>query len=91
MSEEKPVKPGVETTEFKEAQQGQVMSIIGMVLGILMVYAPKILELTPEDSKYAVIGGAVVTVASVVHDTLVKLGYINSRTQVKVAAEKEAE
>ena len=43
----------------------------------------------PVDSKWAIIGGSVVICLSQIQAALVKLGYIQSRTKVKVEAEEQ--
>lgn len=76
---------GRDTTEFREAKSANWISVVAMVLGAIVAYAPKLLEMAPEDSKWAVIGGASVALCGVILKMLTSLGYIKSRTDVKVA------
>lgn len=82
------VKSGKETTEFEETKKADVMSIIGLILGAVIAYAPKVIESLNGESKWAIISGAVLGCLALAHSALTKLGYIRSRTEVKVAAEK---
>jgi len=83
------VKPGVETTEYKEVQSASVWGIVAMVLGILTTIGATIAESLGSDTTTAIIVGAVVASAGIMQKTLVSLGYISSRTKVKEVAEKK--
>lgn len=80
------VKSGVETTEYAEAKSGGVWGIVTTVLGIIVTVLPNFIDKLNEESMVAIIAGAVIAVAGIVQTTLTKLGYIKSRTDVKVAA-----
>ena len=88
MSENAEVKPGKDTTEHEQTKKADTMAIVGMVLAAVIAYAPKVIEGLNGESKWAIIAGGVVGVMSITLSTLTKLGYIQSRTAVKVAAEK---
>jgi len=84
-----PVTPGKDTSEFKETEKAGTLAIIGTVLGAVLAILPSVVESLPVDSKWAIIGGSVVICLSQIQAALVKLGYIQSRTKVKVEAEEQ--
>lgn len=84
------VKPGIQTTEYQISKAAGFMGNLGVILGGVVAFIPKIMELlggvVDENSiTYIVMGGVLATV-SVIYKTLVDLGYINSRTEVKATA-----
>ena len=81
------IKPGKDTTEYKEAKSGSVWGIVAMVLGMLLTIGATVAESLGTDSRIGIIAGAVIAVAGIAEKTLVSLGYIKSRTEVKKAAE----
>jgi len=88
---ETPVVPGKDTTEYEQTKSAKVWAIVGVILGILCEVGGAVLMSLQESGTTGlviIIGGAVLQVAAIAQKTLVDLGYINSRTQVKVAAEK---
>lgn len=81
------VKPGQMTSEFAAAQSGGVWGIVAMVLGLVVTFGDQILAaLGHGTGSVATIAGAVITVAGILLKTLTSLGYIKSRTDVKVAS-----
>ena len=82
------VEPGKDTTEYKEAKSASIWGIVAMVLGFLVTIGASIAEALGTDTKAAIIAGAVVAAAGLAQKTLVSLGYIKSRTEVKTASEK---
>ena len=79
------VKPGVQTSEAAVAKTAIGWSILGMVLGLITTVGASVAEFFGHDTKAALIAGAVITAAALLSKTLVSLGYIKSRTDVKVA------
>lgn len=84
-----PVKSGVSTSEYGQAKAGSLWGIIATILGILISVGGTVGEVVGANTKLAIIAGVVVSVAGAVQTTLVQLGYINSRTEVKKAASGE--
>ena len=79
------VKPGVETSEHKEVQNAKIWSTVATIMGFIITLGGTIGTALGTDSKIAIIVGAVVVCVSEVRRMLVQLGYIKSRTDVKVA------
>lgn len=78
-------KEGKDTTEFEQAKKADTMTIVGLALAVVIAYAPKVIEGLNGDSKLCIIAGAIVGALAILQSTLVKLGYLKSRTHVKVA------
>ena len=76
---------GKETTEFKKTQSANTMAWITAVIGIIIAIGPKVAGMAGEDSKWGIIIGSIVIVVGQCQKCLVDLGYINSRTQVKLS------
>ena len=83
-------KEGKDTTEYKEAQSATWLSIAGLILAAVLAYAPNLIEKLNGESKWAIIAGGAVGILAIVQSTLVKLGYIKSRTDVKKAISAES-
>ena len=81
------VEPGKDTSELKEAKSASVWGIVAMLLGTLVTIGGAVADSLGSDSKAAIIAGAVVATAGILQKTFVSLGYIKSRTDVKVADE----
>lgn len=85
------VKPGKDTTEFQQTKSAKVWAIVGTVLGLILQVGGGLLATLTEQGltgTYIIIGGFVLQAIALAQKALIDLGYINSRTQVKVAAEK---
>lgn len=82
------VKSGKETTEYKEAQSAKLWGVISMVLGFITVTGAQVIQAMnlTEDSTAGIIAGAIIAAAGLAYRTLVSLGYIKSRADVKQAA-----
>ena len=85
-----PIKPGNHTSEYREAKSGSLWGIISAIAGMVIALGGTISGALGHDSKAGVIAGAVVVAAGATQTTLVKLGYINSRTAVKKAASESS-
>lgn len=87
------VTPGKDTTEYEQTKSAKVWAIIGVVLGLLCEAGGAVMVSLQESGTAGTVViaiGAVLQVMAIAQKTLVDLGYINSRTQVKVEAEKAA-
>lgn len=71
------------TSEFGVAQSAGFWSVVAAVLGGITVIGSAILEQVGTGSVVGIIVGGVVAVVGVVTRTLVALGYIKSRTELK--------
>jgi len=80
------VKQGSETTEYKETQNAKLWGTIATVLGLVMSFGSAIVEALGQDTRIGIISGALVTVVGLSYKTLVQLGYIKSRTDIKTTA-----
>ena len=83
--------PGKDTTEYAVAKSAGLWGVIGMILGFISVSGSQILEAAGvvSDSTVGVIGGSVIAFASLLLKTLSGLGYIKSRTDVKVGTDSK--
>lgn len=88
MKNEVNIKPGKDTSEHAVEKSNSVWGIISTILGLVITFGGAVGEALGADTKYAVIVGAVIAVAGTIQKTLVSLGYIKSRTDVKKEAEK---
>jgi len=80
------VKPGADTSEHKVAKSANLWGSIATILGLILTFGSSLVPILGEGSNVGVIAGAVVTAAGIAQKTLVQLGYIKSRAEVKVAA-----
>jgi len=80
------VTPGEETTEHAAAKSGSFWSILTIVLGAATMIGSAVLPSLGTNSKAGIIAGAVIGCVGIVTKCLVDLGYIKSRTEVKVSA-----
>ena len=87
--EDKKIEPGVKTTEYAVAKSNSVWGIVAMILGVVLTVGASIVESFGVDTKQAIIGGAVVALAGIAQKTLSSLGYIKSRSDVKIQADKK--
>ncbi|MCK6376016.1 MAG: hypothetical protein L6Q69_18220 [Zoogloea sp.] len=84
------VKKGVETTEWVAAKSGRFWSILTTVIGLVTTVGSMVVETLGHDSKAGIVAGAAIAVVGIVMKTLNNLGYIKSRTEVKVASSENA-
>jgi len=84
------VKAGELTSEHRVAKSGSTWGIIAVVLGFIVTSGGVIAENLGHNSNVSLIVGAIVATAGIVQKTLTDLGYINSRTQVKINADNNA-
>lgn len=82
------VKSGETTTEYAVAQSTKTWSVVAMILGFIIASGSEILNASgvTADSKVGIIAGAVIALAALTLKTLVALGYIKARADVKSAA-----
>lgn len=82
------LKAGVETTEYAQAKSGSAWAIVATVLGLVTTIGSAALQHFGTESTAGIIAGAAIAVIGIVSKCFVDLGYIKSRTDVKVAAEE---
>ena len=78
------ITPGIQTSEYQQAKSSSLWGTIGTVLGAVVAMTP--LVDASGSSKFAAIAGAIIAAASIAMKTLTTLGYIKSRTDVKITA-----
>lgn len=78
--------PGVQTSEHAAMQSASLWGKIASTLGMVITVASLIGSTFGATSKWGIVAGSVVTVAGQLQHLLATLGYVDSRTQVKVAA-----
>lgn len=80
------ITPGTQTSEHAAMQSSSAWGIVATVLGGLITIGSLALSAFGDNSKWGIVAGAVVTVAGQLQHLLATLGYIQARTDVKVAA-----
>ena len=79
---------GKQTSEYAVTQGANTWGAVGIILGAVVAFGPTIIErlsgVIPEGSKTYVVCGAIISVASLIYRTLVTVGYIKSRTEIKL-------
>ena len=83
MSENKDVKPGEQTSEYKVAQSSGVWGVVAMILGFVVSSGSAVLQSLDIESQLGIVIGAVITTAGAFLKCFTSLGYIKSRTDVK--------
>ncbi len=83
------IKSGSKTTEFKKTKEATWTFYISMALGLLIAHGPALVGNLDSGSLYAVIAGAAVAMAGIGQKMLIDLGYIKSRTDVKVSNDQK--
>lgn len=83
------VRVGAETSEKKVADSANVWGSITTVLGIIISVGSTLTPALGDGSNIGIIAGAIIAFAGIAQKTLVSLGYIKSRTEVKAAASLE--
>lgn len=86
MSEQNNVKPGEFTTEYQAARNGSFWGIVAMVLGVVVSLGSTLVDALGGHSRIGIVVGGIIAALGVIQKTLVDLGYIKSRTDVKAAA-----
>ena len=84
MADNEQLTSGTGTSEYVVASGNNAWSIVGTVLGLIIVVGGTVGAAFGTDTKYSIIVGGIVTVASQIQRTLVSLGYIKSRAVQKV-------
>lgn len=79
---------GVNSSSFKVQQSAKLWGNIGMVLGAITALGGALIPALPANSKWAVLAGGVVSVASMVYKGLVDLGYLKGQAD-KAAVEAD--
>ena len=77
---------GKDTTEYEAAQSGSKWGILATVLGIVVTLGSIVAAAFGESTTAGIVAGTLVALAGIGQKTLVNLGYIKSRTDVKAAA-----
>jgi hypothetical protein len=76
---------GSQSSSYQVQQSAKIWGNIGLVLGVVVAIGPQILPILPENSKYAIIAGSIVSAASLLYKGLVDRGFIHGATTRKVA------
>ncbi len=77
--------PGKDTTEFKRAAQANWTFAIAAILGLALQIGPAVVDALGPYGNAGIVAGGVLQALGLVQKLLVDLGYIKSRTQVKMA------
>ena len=81
--------PGKETSEYAVASSNSVWGIVATILGMIMTFGGAIAEGCGVDTKGAIIAGACVAISGQLLKLFSGLGFIKSRTDIKVENEKK--
>jgi len=79
-------KAGELTTEYKVAKSNGFWGVFSFVIGSAIVVGTMVMPALQTDSKASIIAGGVIAALGILQKTLVGLGYVKSRTEVKVKA-----
>ena len=74
---------GKDTTEYQATKSASIWSIVEVVIGLVLTVGGAIASTMGADTAGAIVVGAGIAGAGILQNTLVKLGYIKSRTEVK--------
>jgi hypothetical protein len=74
---------GKQTSEFELASAPNRWGIVALVLGGIITIGSQLIESLGSLSYWGIIAGAAVAIATEVRKTLIQLGYIKSRTELK--------
>ena len=78
------LKAGAETTEYKKTKEANWTLYFSMALGLIIAYGPSLAGKLEYGSTYAVVAGAVVALAGIGQKMMIDLGYIKSRTDLRI-------
>ncbi|MFH1738992.1 MAG: hypothetical protein ABIH23_08270 [bacterium] len=79
---------GKTTSEYEVTQSASSTGILVVILGAIVAIGPEVMNAVfggNMDSKVAIICGAIIAIGGTLLKTLTSLGYVKSRTDVKVA------
>lgn len=77
---------GASTSEYERTKSSALWSNIVTILGGVLAFAPSVIGVLPQDSKWFIIGGSALAIISQIKRMIVDLGYTQSRQAVKTAA-----
>ncbi len=80
------VKAWTETSEKKVADKANAWGSIATILGIILSVGSTVVPALGDGSRVGILAGAVIAIAGIAQKTLVSLGYIKSRADIKAAA-----
>jgi hypothetical protein len=79
-------KAGEETSEYKKARAAGRVALVLFALGVLTLLASSATSMFGANSKVGILAGAVASIAGVLSQAIVSLGYSAARADVKQAA-----
>lgn len=79
-----PMRPGEQTSEYKQARGAHWIGIIAMLAGLVTAYLPGFMDGMAKDGKAYAIAGIVLAICGLIVKTLTTLGYIKGRNDLKV-------
>ena len=81
------IKPGETTSENKVTKSMQFFAYFATIASLVATYGPKLIDSLPDGGTATAIVAAVVSGTAVLAALFTSLGYIKSRTDVKVSAD----
>ena len=79
-----PLTPGKQTSEYAVTKMTGLINLVGLILGAILTVGPSLIGSANPNSKFAIIGGAIIGVATVINQTLTALGWTKNRHDLKV-------
>lgn len=80
-----PIKPGIETTEYKQARGAYWINVACIVLGVIVQTLGVLLPIFEGNEMVMFWVGLAIEVVTTVHNTMVSRGYIKGRSELKIA------
>jgi len=80
------LKDGVQTSEYHAFKHTSYWGTVSIVLGALTAILTEVTQMLGSDSKWGIIAGALLAIVGIITKTLVTLGYIKARENVKRSA-----
>ena len=78
-----PLTPGSQTSEYKAVKAAGLINLLGLIVGAVLSIGPSLVNSANPNSKYAIIGGCIIGLATVLNKTLIALGYAKNRADLK--------
>lgn len=79
---------GKETSEFQITKSSTYFAYAALILAVVVAKGPELLGWVPNEGYWDEILAAVIGIAGVIQKLFIDLGYIDSRTLIKIKEEK---
>lgn len=75
--------PGTKTSEHAQISAAGILNYVGMAVASIMAVGPGLVGSSNPNSKWGIIGGAIIALAAIINKTMLALGYNYGRTMLK--------